>query len=645
MGFLINIDNGGTLTDILVADGSDVHYTKTLTTPYDLSQCFFEGIRKISAAIYGQENVAALLQDTECLRYSTTQGTNALIQRKGPRLGLILQHGETTDFLVKSEGNRRLLDDLVGDRVRTVDLGLSGAQFETAIARTVNLLTSSGANRLVVCLTVADYVERERDIKRLVLRAFPRHLLGAVPMLFSHEVVGDPVHHRRAWTTLFNSFLHPAMETFLYNAEHRIRKHKAKQPLRIFRNDGASARVAKTVAVKTYSSGPRGGLEAGKALAAQYGFDRLLTVDVGGTTTDVCLVEDGQIRQRLYGEIEKTEISFALSDIVSLGAGGSSVIKVVDGAIVVGPESVGASPGPACFARGGTAATITDVDLLLGIFDPSSYFGGELTLDAERSRKAIEEHIAGPLGVSLEDALLAMEQTWTATIAGAIGAYGGDMDDVVLAAFGGAGPLAVCSIADQIGVRRIIVPRLAAVFSAFGISFSNIAHDYRLNLTEKTDQALQDALRLASRWAERDMFAETALPGGYRTDIRLVVIKDGAGSVIPLTDEKTLPAGLSDADEILLEYSAMKELPQPTLGDTGAAAPTQARGGAMRRVLGRNGWSDTPVYVLDDQEPGMAGAGPAIIEERYFTSRIPSGWRFELSGAKDILLYKEGDGT
>lgn len=645
MGFLINIDNGGTLTDILVVDGAAVHYTKTLTTPYDLSQCFFEGLGKVSVAVYGEENVAALLQNTECLRYSTTQGTNALVERKGPRLGLILQHGEDPGFLFETDANRKLFGDLVGTRVGHIDLGLDGAAFESAVVRTVNELTSAGANRLVVSLTVADYAAKERAIKRMLLRAFPRHLLGAVPMLYSSEVADDPTHARRTWTALFNSFLHPAMETFLYNAEHRVRRHKTKQPLRIFRNDGASARVAKTVAIKTYSSGPRGGIEGGKALARQYGFGRLLTVDVGGTTTDVCVVEQQQVRQRRHGEVEKTTISFPLTDIVSLGAGGSSIIRAVDGRIVVGPDSVGASPGPACFGRGGTLATITDVNLLLGIFDPASYFGGELTLDAERARRAVEEHVAGPLGMSVEEALAAMQQAWIETIADAIGAYAGDTTDAVLAAFGGGGPMAVCSIADRIGIKQIIIPRLAAVFSAYGISFSNIAQSYQLTLDAATDAALQSSLAQARQWAERDMYAEAVAGSGYETLAQLVAVRNGATSVVSLNDEAAVPAEFADADQLILEFTATKTLPQPSFAVLTETTPATARSVTTRRVVGAGAAADVPVYVLDEQTAGMSATGPAIIEEAYFTSQIPAGWRFELSAARDILLYREGDAT
>src|SRR5581483_7030899 len=195
---------------------------------------------------------------------------------------------------------------------------------------------------------------------RILLRKFPPHLLGTLPVVYGHELVADEDDSRRTWTAIFNSFLHPAMERFLYSAEHRLQEHKIRKPLLIFRNDGGASRVARTSAIKTYSSGPRGGAEALRALAAHYGFDRVVGMDVGGTTTDITVVANGEIRTEAYGTIEGVRSSLPLCDVTSVGVGGSSIISVVDGSIKVGPDSVGSTPGPACFGFGGTSATITD---------------------------------------------------------------------------------------------------------------------------------------------------------------------------------------------------------------------------------------------------------------------------------------------
>src|SRR6201987_4450128 len=382
---LINIDNGGTLTDICVWDGTEFTFTKTLTTPFDLSQCLVDGIAKASTQIFGQPSLPELLHSTKHIPYSATQGTDALVQRKRPRIGLITDDIAVVGELRGSAAERALFDDLLGDRVATIDVELSDEELPGELVRQVNRLTTDGAARLVVA--AGDGVDgAQRRIRRVLLRKFPRHLLGSVPILYSSEFTTDRVRSRRIWSSVLNSFLHPTMERFLYNAEDRLRSQRVRNPLLIYRNDGASSRVAKSVALKTYSSGPRGGLEGTRALAQAYDFKHVLMIDVGGTTTDVGSVKDSQIAVERRGSVKGVPISFPMSNVRSTGVGGSSIITVTDGAIIVGPESVGAAPGPACFGFGGTSATITDVNLLLGVLDPATYLDGGLVLDAERSK-------------------------------------------------------------------------------------------------------------------------------------------------------------------------------------------------------------------------------------------------------------------
>jgi len=272
MDRLINIDNGGTLTDICVVDGAQVYRTKTLTTPHDLSRCVLDGLKKASKVIYGDEDLHKLLMTTAHIRYSTTQGTNALIERKGPRLGLIVGGALSLDAVKAAAPDADLFETLVAGRTIALDSGLSDSALEVAAVKATNALTSAGANRIVVAYGGPGRTEEEMRVKRVLLRKFPQHLLGAVPVLYSHEILEDDNDVRRTWTALFNAFLHPPMERFLYNVEHKLRDHKAQNPLLIFRNDGDSARVAKTIAVKTYSSGPRGGMEGAKALLDEAGW-------------------------------------------------------------------------------------------------------------------------------------------------------------------------------------------------------------------------------------------------------------------------------------------------------------------------------------------------------------------------------------
>ena len=222
----INIENGGTLTDICVWDGTEFTVTKTLTTPFDLRR-FFDGITTASAVIYGRPALSELLHSTKHVRCSTTQGTNALVERRGTRIGLITDDAVVGE-LRGSAAERAVVDDLVGDRVAAIDVELSDKERAGTLVRQVNRLTTDGAARLVVA--AGNGVDgAERRIRRILFTT-------------------DRVRSRRIWSSVLNSFLHPTVERFLYNAEDRLRSHRVKNPLLIYRNDGASSRLAKSVA-------------------------------------------------------------------------------------------------------------------------------------------------------------------------------------------------------------------------------------------------------------------------------------------------------------------------------------------------------------------------------------------------------------
>lgn len=638
MGKLINIDNGGTLTDICVIDGENIYRAKTLTTPHDLSRCFFDGLTKASQQVYGQEDLLALLLSTDHIRYSTTQGTNALIERKGPRLGLILSGALTKEALLQA-GTGNLYEALIDERFDRLDTGLDDEAFELALVKAINGLTSAGSNRIVVAHGGPDRTAIERRIKVSLLQKFPQHLLGAVPILYSSEVVEDENDVRRTWTALFNAFLHPSMERFLYNAEHKLRASNAQNPLLIFRNDGHSARVAKTIAVKTYSSGPRGGMEGAKAISRHYGFDHLVSMDIGGTTTDIGEVEDGEVRSHARGRIEGVEISLPLCDVISVGVGGSSVIRVVDGHIKVGPESVGSAPGPACFGLGGTEATITDAFLAMGLLDPVSFFGGELKIDLDRARSAIEERVAKPLGVSIDLAMAAMAKAWVEKVAANLKEYTHLHQDTVLAAFGGAGPFVVCKVAEAAGISRVLIPGLAAVFSAYGIGFSDIAHDYEAALPEASDAALDKILKSLLSRAERGMYAEGFSLDECALEQVLKVTVDGVDSYQPIVDGK-LPAGLPSQGRISVIVNAKRAIPQPSVKGSFGKGQASAVASAKRSVLVAGDNRSLPLYRVEEQARGVTADGPAVLEDPYYTCLIDPGWRFEINDNGDILLTR-----
>ena len=638
MGKLINIDNGGTLTDFCAFDGERLLFTKALTTPHDLSTCFFDGLNRLSALAYGEEDVARLLQETDYIRYSTTQGTNALVERRGPRLGLITSSAHAHGALDNRGESASLLDTIVGERVRLIDPALDDAALDAALTRAINELGALGSNRIVISLDAADPAGAERRFERIVLRRYPSHLLGALPITFAADMSHDDDFSRRTWTALFNAFLHPAMERFLYGAEHRLKLHRTRNPLLIFRNDGGSARIAKTIALKTYSSGPRGGMAGARELARHYEVRKLLSIDVGGTTTDVGIVAAGELQQEPYGTVEGVRVSAPLCRIHSEGVGGSSVIRAVDSRIEVGPQSVGAAPGPACFARGGTDLTITDVLLLNGMIDPATYFGGDLPLDAERAENALSETVAKPLGIDPARALGAVEAAWVAQIVAGVRRLVPASDDAILAGFGGGGPMLLTTVADALGLERAIIPGMAPVFSAYGIGFSDLSQNYQVQLSEPAAATLLVARENLLKRARRDMFAEGSALEDCELALTILALDNGA-DVTNWNATEPPPEGLTGS--LLLRLEARKPIERLKFLPDTAAVPTPAAASSTRRIRYAGEMHEVPFYRFGELAPGDTAPGPCIVEDDFFTARIDRGWRFRMTGNRDLMLNRE----
>jgi N-methylhydantoinase A/oxoprolinase/acetone carboxylase beta subunit len=640
MGVLISIDNGGTLTDACAVRDGALFHAKALTTPFDLTKCFIDVLGRLSQEIYGEESLPRLLAETDHIRYSTTQGTNSVVERKGPMLGLILARGMEVSSMSPTPDEKSLFDALVGERVQFIDPNADEDALSLAVTKAVNDLVSNGASRLVVSLSGANLVEKELRLRRALSRSFPRHLLGAVPVLLSSELSDIADDRRRTWSALLNSFLHPSIDRFLYGAEAALKERNLHSPLLIYRNDDNSTRVAKTVALKTYSSGPRGGVAGAEAFSSHYGFAEAVALDIGGTSSDIALIRNGKAGETLLGDVEGIPIAFPMMKVHSVGAGGGSVMRVKDGRIAVGPDSVGATPGPAAFGRGGKEATVTDAYLVTGTFDPASYLRGTLHLDIERARAAIEHNVAAPLKIGVEEAAFAIIDAYKTKIAGNIKGLASVSAGSVLIAFGGGGPISACGVAERAGFDQVMIPRMAAVFSAFGIGFSDIAHSYETRI-EANDASLSEALARMKEQAARDMFAEGFDIEDCVLEPSLLVRKGGEVSAIALGASQNLPKTLGAADEIRLRVRIVRRIPKFSLRPGGNGGGRKATTDLKRHVLlAGGGQADIPVYRLDKLGEGDSGQGPALIEDGYFTCRIPEGWAFHLNHNGDIVAYR-----
>ena len=615
-----------------------IAHAKSPTTPHDLTQCFLEVLKRGSRELDGEDDAARLIRAADCRRYSTTSGTNAVVEHKGTAVALLVDAGQEE----RVYGAAASLDDnaLWNARVPQAPVGIKvgkdGASDAGDLTTIISQLLAQGALRLVVALSSE---AAEQNIKSALLDRYPRHLLAAIPFLISSELAQDANLARRTVTAVINSYLHAGMEHFLYGAENICKEQHLRRPLLIFRNDGDSARVAKTTAIKTWGSGPRGGLEGSLAYARHYNLDAVVAMDVGGTTTDISVVVDKTVKQLAYGEIEGAATSFALPTIHSFGVGGSSVLRVVSGAITIGPDSVGAVPGPACFGRGGTSATLTDALLIAGVLDPHKYLGGELVLDRARAEQAMRAEIAEPLKLELKQAVAAVISTFQATVgrqvSEAIKQSGRAPASAVLLAFGGGGPIIAAGIAQAAGIKRVVIPRLSSVFSTFDISFSHLAHQYQTPVAANSDiSALRSDLR---RRVERDMYGEGVDPAQCRYDVSLWTAAGEHAVERPQTGDKASVA--ADESDPRLTVRAIFELPTTQLLADTVTSHNQVNSGATVEI-NLNGKGAVKLALIEDAalKPGDEVNGPALVRGSYLTCVVAADWRLRVSSNGDLFV-------
>ncbi len=626
MAWMVTIDNGSTFTDgCLLADGK-LHAVKVLTTPYDLMRCFVDVFRSLAKEA-GLANEADLLRRVEEVRYSTTSGTNALLVRKGVRVGVIVGPGGEKDLYGLRGANSELVDALVGDRVASFDP--KGGDISENILRAVRGLLAKGAQWLVVSLPGDDGAKAEREFKNDHMKLLPAHLLGSVPVLYSRELCGDADDARRTATAILNGFLHREIARFLYHAEGWVREHHVAQPLRIMRNDGACGRVAKTTAVKTLDSGPMGGLSGAAALARSAGEKKLVTVDVGGTSSDIGVVDDGRASVDLFGSVHGLPLSFAFPRLRTAALGGGSLFKVQGKKIQIGPDSAGALPGPACFGRGGNEPTLTDAALLAGYLDAKRFAAGAIALKPELAEKAILEKIAKPLGLADAQAgAAAMIEAFADALAVEVKAVlegaGWSGKDVGLAVFGGSGPLLSCLVAERLGIARLIVPPASSSFSALGVGFAELAHEYRTLLgAPVASQAWNGTISELRDRAERDMFGEGVPNAKCRVDVRLR--QEEGGQEFAVADVASVPKDAAAAKgRVAIDYrftftgSGQTEFPKSAAN----GAESGAAGGKRKALIG--GKSES-VAVVDGGQ-GTKAAGPCLVETPFWSAVVPSGW-------------------
>lgn len=658
MGFSINIDTGGTFTDGFFARDEELKAVKVLTTHHDLTVCFMECITT-GAREYGLE-VEELLRDTEIIRYSTTIGTNAIIQRTGPKLGLLVSAGYE-DNLYGGQGDCELeftRQFVSQDMIRGIcgQIGPKGEDLiqpkREAVLKNIQQLIDQGARAIVVSL-YRSYLNpiHEQQIKSWVKEEFPRYYLGSPSLFLASEISERPGERLRTNTALINAYIHRTMARYLYKAEEDVRNKYYDRPLLVVHSSGGVARVAKTKALHTYNSGPVAGLTGVNRLRQLYGLRDVISTDMGGTSLDIGVVRNGEFKLDPEPEIAGLKVNQPMLAITALGAGGGSIAWLAGGKVEVGPESAGSMPGPACFGLGGQRPTVTDADLVLGFIDPEYFLGGRIKLNRAQAVESIQKEIAGPLNISVEQAAARIKHKVDSNIVREIEAVLGGTDRRPEAAFayGGAGPTHCCGYLWGLNIPRIITSPYSPVFSAFGLGSMDVVHKYAypgevfLNgETGQPDQGLVTALDKLKGIALRNMRGEgfssenvefylDCLVGSSGADglaERVVFAGDNltAQMLRQLTDRFGDPFTISSV--VLNAVACIPHHQIPKYNFSGSE-PSAARKG-VRQVYWPelNSYQATPIYQRELLASGNRMNGPAIIEAADTSCVVPPGLKY-----------------
>jgi N-methylhydantoinase A len=670
VGYRIGIDVGGTFTDLVLADGARLVLDKHPTTPQDQCEGVLGGLARL-AAREGVE-LGELLARTSTIVHGTTTADNTMIEMSGATVGLITSEGHRDEIEIRRGYKEDIWDpalpppppicprrrrygvperlDFEGNVVVPLD--------EEAVRRACRRMKRQGVDSLAIVFLFS-FVNPAHEQRA---RAIAAEELPVAMISLSHEVMPSAPEFERTSTTLVNAYVGPQIGRYLGRLEERLRAAGFRGELLIMQSNGGvmpGGYVAEK-AVAVMGSGPAGGVNGAVAVGDAAGIKDFISVDMGGTSYDVCLVRGGAPDVKAgWNWRHRYLIGLPMVDVQFVGAGGGSIARVESGTLRVGPESAGAEPGPVCYGRGGTEPTVTDANLVLGYLNPASFCGGAMQLDVQGAHAAIRDRIAKPLGVSVVEAAEGIFRLVNANMANAIrkvsARRGVDPRPLTLVVFGGNGPVHAGMQAAELGIRRIFVPRLAPAFSALGLLLTDRVVDEmrsyispvgridleRVNrLFTEMEAAVRAALGIRNGRRPRRLRIERMAAFCYPGQtFDMPVPLAHAGPVTPgvlanaverfhAMHEALHTYACRDEEPILrgVRVRAVALVDKPAV----ARAPRAAAGGARlgaRQAFFRGRFVATPVYDGPKLRPGQAIVGPAIIEEPFTTIVIYPGQR------------------
>ena len=688
--YKIGIDVGGTFTDFVVAeDGAHPRIFKTHTTPADPSIGVMNGLREAASAC--GLSLDQFLSGTDLVIHGSTVATNTLVERKGATVGLVTTDG-FRDLLEMREGLKedrynlrmKMVEPLaarylrvgVPERVRAsgrVERPLD----EDALVESLDYLVAEGAEALAVCYLFS-YLNpaHEQRTAEIIRDRYP-DLYASL----SHQVIPQIKEFDRLSTTVVNSYVGPVFSRYLSNLAQRFEAYPRLSDVLIMQSNGGVAPIADSarMAVRAILSGPAGGVSAAAHIGQQLHEPRIIAFDMGGTSTDISLIENGVPHIANEKFEAGWKIAAPMIDIHTLGAGGGSIARVDDGGILhVGPDSAGADPGPACYGRGGDRPTVTDASLVLGYLDPANFLGGRAGLDPAAAQRALDAHVATPLHLSGVESAFGVYKVVCTTMAEGIRlmsvSRGVDPRAFTIMGFGGASGLHASEVARQLQIEKVYIPSSAPVLSAYGMLNTDIRYDYFRSHPVSLDRIDFTELRaiLAELASEgRDKLLSQGVPASaieiqYSADMRYLDQIYEVTVPVPALDQsdaeffRQLTSNFHSRYEELYSYAqqdqevrlitlritAVGKLPRISqldrTGDGSAEDGSAAEPTGSRRVyLGQ--WHDAPTYAAGSLPPGAEIDGPAVLESEFTTVLVWPGDHATVDSMGGIALTVSPD--
>ncbi len=691
MALKIGIDVGGTFTDFVVTrDGAEPAIYKTLSTPADPSIAVVNGLAEIASGMSPPRSIEVFTASIDTIVHGTTVTTNATLTSTGAKCGLLTTKG-VRDAL---EMRRGIREEQYNNRYTNVKplvprylragiegrLDRNGAQTTALnlaeVQQAIDLFKRDGVQAVSICfMNSFANAAHEQAAAALVRREMPEAYLSV-----STDVLPSIRFYERVSTTALNSYVGPKLNHYLDQLVSRLKEVGFKGLLLIMQSNGGviSPQLAREKAALTLLSGPAGGPGAGLFYVRVHGQNKCITTDMGGTSFEASVAVDSPMIKN-DGEIARHKIALPMLDIHTIGAGGGSIGWLDQGGLLrMGPQSAGADPGPACYMKGGRLPATTDANVVLGYLDPNFFAGGKMKLDIKAARKAIDEHIAGPMGLSIEQAAAGMYRVACNNMAQGVREVtikrGFDPREFPFIPAGGAGPIHSCLICEELEIPLQIVPRESSVLCAFGMLMSELKHDFvrtfvsRLGAIDwaRLTAIIDEMAREGARQLAEERIAEAKRRYDVKFDCRYIKQYHEVSFLVPReliarSDTAAIARAFHTEHNRLYGYALEQEntpveiinVRVQAIGVTdkphykeeswaGVDASGAAKGRRSVYIPETNAFAEIPVYDGHKMHCGNRVAGPAMIEQETTAIFVSAAFDCVVDAYGSFVLYQKG---